>query len=433
MKKMIMIVTSILFVTAICAAQTQASGNMPFRQEGIAGWYGAEFEGRPTASGEFFDPNQFTAAHPDLPFGTMLIVTNILNGDQVVVRVNDRGPYKNRIIDVSKAAAEKLNMFETGTAQVVIELAPKGSGSTVAANLPSQTSSVTSGNIAVQPQTLTSGVPAQAPANSTGNPAQNATGGQTPSGTTSGGPDVVPAAAPPASVATTPEGTNQALLTARPRPVNPQTVQQQSTSAPNPIVPAYTPQQPVLVQGQTAAPPLTTRPAVQGTAPQSYPQQTVPVVPAQSRSPVSTQSRQQVVSPPVASFQPVPTTARPPLVTSTTGTAVMPSSAMAPSIPATPAQVQPSRSLPSYASAEITGGPFVKGRYYRIQIGSFKVAKNAVEVFDRLSAAGLNPQWEPFGELYRVVISNVRADDINSIAVRLGNAGFKEAIAREER
>jgi hypothetical protein len=61
------------------------------------------------------------------------------------------------------------------------------------------------------------------------------------------------------------------------------------------------------------------------------------------------------------------------------------------------------------------------------------VAKNAVEVFDRLSAAGLNPQWEPFGELYRVVISNVRAEDIGSIAARLGAAGFSEAIAREER
>jgi hypothetical protein len=66
-------------------------------------------------------------------------------------------------------------------------------------------------------------------------------------------------------------------------------------------------------------------------------------------------------------------------------------------------------------------------------VGSYKVAKNAVDVFDRLSSAGLNPQWEPYGDLYRVVISNVRAEDINTIAVRLGNAGFREAIAREER
>jgi rare lipoprotein A len=106
---------------------------------------------------------------------------------------------------------------------------------------------------------------------------------------------------------------------------------------------------------------------------------------------------------------------------------------MVTSIPSVPAVPAPQRNHPVYASAEIAGGPFVSGRYYRLQIGSYKVAKNAVEVFDRLSAAGLNPQWEPFGDLYRVVISNVRAEDINTMAIRLGNAGFKEAIAREER
>ncbi|MDR1363438.1 MAG: SPOR domain-containing protein [Spirochaetaceae bacterium] len=111
----------------------------------------------------------------------------------------------------------------------------------------------------------------------------------------------------------------------------------------------------------------------------------------------------------------------------------MPSSAIAPSIAPNPAQPQTARNYPNYTAAEIIGGPFVSGRYYRLQIGSFKVAKNAVEVFDRLSAAGLNPQWEPFGEMYRVVISNVRADEIDSIAIRLGNAGFKEVIVREER
>jgi rare lipoprotein A len=107
---------------------------------------------------------------------------------------------------------------------------------------------------------------------------------------------------------------------------------------------------------------------------------------------------------------------------------------MVPAVPSAPtASAQTQRNQPVYTSAEITGGPFVSGRYYRLQVGSYKIAKNAVEVFDRLSAAGLNPQWEPYGDLYRVVISNVRAEDINTIAARLGNAGFKEAIAREER
>jgi rare lipoprotein A len=111
----------------------------------------------------------------------------------------------------------------------------------------------------------------------------------------------------------------------------------------------------------------------------------------------------------------------------------MPSSAIVQAIPPVPVQTQSTRSYPSYPSAEIKGGPFINGRYYRIQIGSFKVAKNAVEAFDRLSAAGLNPQWEPFGDKYRVVISNVRAEEISGIALKLGNVGFKDAIAREER
>jgi rare lipoprotein A len=87
----------------------------------------------------------------------------------------------------------------------------------------------------------------------------------------------------------------------------------------------------------------------------------------------------------------------------------------------------------SYPNAEITGATIVPGRSYRLQIGSFKVAKNAVDVFDRLAAAGLNPSWEMFDDYYRVVILNVRAETIPQISARLGNAGFREVIAREER
>jgi len=102
--------------------QLQAQGADVFRQEGIASWYGREFEGRPTASGEIFDASQMTAAHPSLPFGTMLVVTNQHNKKSVTVRVNDRGPFvPARIIDVSRAAAEKLDMIVTGTAPVTVE------------------------------------------------------------------------------------------------------------------------------------------------------------------------------------------------------------------------------------------------------------------------------------------------------------------------
>jgi rare lipoprotein A len=112
----------ILFLSVIIPLQLQAQGADVFRQEGIASWYGREFEGRPTASGEIFDASQLTAAHPSLPFGTMLVVTNQHNKKSVTVRVNDRGPFvPARIIDVSRAAAEQLDMIVTGTAPVTVE------------------------------------------------------------------------------------------------------------------------------------------------------------------------------------------------------------------------------------------------------------------------------------------------------------------------
>lgn len=107
---------------ALAAAVPSAFSDAPFRQEGIASWYGPEFEGKPTASGEVFDSRLLTAAHPTLPFGTVVLVTNAQNGRSVAVRVNDRGPFvPARIIDVSKAAAERLDMVATGTAPVVVE------------------------------------------------------------------------------------------------------------------------------------------------------------------------------------------------------------------------------------------------------------------------------------------------------------------------
>ena len=93
-----------------------------FLQDGIASWYGKEYEGRLTASGEIYDPEQLTAAHPNLPFGTIVVVTNQHNNKKVMVRINDRGPFVSaRIIDVSKAAAEQLDMIVTGTAPVFVE------------------------------------------------------------------------------------------------------------------------------------------------------------------------------------------------------------------------------------------------------------------------------------------------------------------------
>jgi rare lipoprotein A len=91
-------------------------------QEGYASWYGGKFQGRKTANGEIFDTNELTAAHKTLPFGTLVKVTNIENGKEVVVRINDRGPFvEGRIIDLSRAAAAVIGMAGSGIARVKIE------------------------------------------------------------------------------------------------------------------------------------------------------------------------------------------------------------------------------------------------------------------------------------------------------------------------
>lgn len=91
--------------------------------QGVASYYGARFAGRPTASGEAFDPADYTAAHKTLPFGSRLRVTNPRNGNSVIVRINDRGPYaRGRVLDVSRAAAEELGMIRSGHATVQLEL-----------------------------------------------------------------------------------------------------------------------------------------------------------------------------------------------------------------------------------------------------------------------------------------------------------------------
>ena len=220
----------------------------PLHQEGIASWYGAEFEGKPTASGERFDSSALTAAHPSLPFGTLITVTNQHNKASVVVRVNDRGPFvSTRILDVSRAAAEKLDMIVTGTAPVVVELAP---------------------------------VPGK------------------------GGQEAVA---------------------------------------------------------------MTTTPIVA------------------TLGPTTTQGLEQAE-----------------------------------------AKSQPARITPMVPDPS-------NGKKYRLQVGSFKLARNATEAFEKLKAAGLSPAYERNGELYRVVVPMVPSADLVRVAESMGAAGFTEVLAREER
>jgi peptidoglycan lytic transglycosylase len=92
-------------------------------EEGVASWYGIPFNGHRTSNGEIYDMHAFTAAHRTLPFGSLVRVTNLRNGLQTEVRINDRGPFvANRIIDLSLSAAQAIGMVGPGTAPVRLEV-----------------------------------------------------------------------------------------------------------------------------------------------------------------------------------------------------------------------------------------------------------------------------------------------------------------------
>jgi rare lipoprotein A len=286
------IISILFFSLAVFAAAQETTAGL-FRQEGIASWYGPEFDGQPTASGEIFNSALFTAAHPTLPFGTAVTVTNKQNNRTVTVRINDRGPFVSaRIIDVSKAAAEQLDMIATGTAPVLIE---------------------SQGSAAAQP-------PTQPPAP----------------------PQVVSEAPPP----------------------------------------------------ETPALPTTTY---------IHPVPEAASVPAASSIP-------------------------PPSVPAATSVPSAPSVPAVSSIPAAPG-VQYSRVSVRLIPA-ITPD---RNKVYRLQVGSYKVPRNAMEAFEKLKNVGLNPAYERNGDFYRVVLAGIRAGDINSVVEKIGSAGFSEALIREER
>jgi rare lipoprotein A len=124
MKKISTIVLSAVLSVALCATpilpQAYADDAV---LTGVASWYGPGFHGRTTANGERYNMNELTAAHKSLKFGTKVRVTNKNNGKSVVVRINDRGPYVgSRIIDLSKSAAQAIDMIGPGTAAVTVEV-----------------------------------------------------------------------------------------------------------------------------------------------------------------------------------------------------------------------------------------------------------------------------------------------------------------------
>jgi hypothetical protein len=340
-------------LAAFCAAQTDSARYGIFRQEGIASWYGQEFAGRPTASGEVFNPGQLTAAHPSLPFGTMLKITNKHNNRSVTVRVNDRGPFVSaRIIDVSLAAAEELDMIATGTAPVLVE-------------------SVT--QIAL-PET--DPIPLLNPDTDPLPPAPK----YDKYDKELGGPVVTPLDA---------------------LPQDPRT----AGGLPEPVVNS----------GSILAPLMTSVPR-----PRSYQSEGASAPAGDSR--VSRQADE-----PAAPVRPVyyPAEAAPPPASTAQNAPASPATVFPPSpkvesLPRPPAVIKPV--LP----------PADSGKSYRIQVGSYKVPRNAADAFEKLKQAGLSPAYERAGNFYRVVIAGVPSGDVRTVAAKIGSAGFQEALIRVE-
>lgn len=115
--------TSCLAALLIACTATTAVAHELETEQGVASFYSDRFQGATTASGEQFDQQELTAAHPSLPFGTKVLVTRPDTGQEVEVLINDRGPFvQGRVIDLSKRAAMKLGMIRRGTAPVLLTL-----------------------------------------------------------------------------------------------------------------------------------------------------------------------------------------------------------------------------------------------------------------------------------------------------------------------
>jgi peptidoglycan lytic transglycosylase len=189
-----------------------------YDESGIASWYGPDFNGKPTASGEIYDENGLTAAHRTLPMPTVIQVTNLENGRSIKLRVNDRGPFaRGRIIDVSRRAAQLLGFIDQGTARVRVQviadesqaLAAALSGGTMVpegepqpvAPAAAPTVPVTEANLS----TLSANLPAPAAAPPTTTTASSAVVAGTASPpATAAAPTTQAAAMPPATTATVP-------------------------------------------------------------------------------------------------------------------------------------------------------------------------------------------------------------------------------------
>jgi rare lipoprotein A len=131
-RTLLIVITAILFTSCSSAVRFSSGSTSKYEDNnsevvtvmyGKASYYGSEFEGNSTSNGDTFSNREYTAAHKSFPFGSLVKVTNLSNNKTVIVRVNDRGPFvAGRIIDLTKKAAEELDMIKAGVVEVKIEL-----------------------------------------------------------------------------------------------------------------------------------------------------------------------------------------------------------------------------------------------------------------------------------------------------------------------
>jgi rare lipoprotein A len=122
MKRMLTLLTVLVLASSCHRKQVPASSEeVSGTETGMASFYAESYNGRKTANGEIYNSSKLTAAHKKLPFGTKVKVTNLSNGKSVKVRINDRGPFvAGRIIDLTRSAAKKIDMVNTGVVRVRI-------------------------------------------------------------------------------------------------------------------------------------------------------------------------------------------------------------------------------------------------------------------------------------------------------------------------
>jgi hypothetical protein len=396
-------------------------------QEGNATWHDT-------------DSLSLTAAHARLPLGTRLRVTNLENGKEVYVTINNRIPSRpDRILDLSSEAARLLEMFDNGTTPVRIEVM-RGLPPDPFPPEPAPAAPAAPVQIAeVPPEDKKEPPPEEPLAEIPAEPEPPAVAAAPEAEEEELEAEIEPANEPPVVAVTPPPAPPPEPVTPPPAPKTP-------------VVPSAPPPAPMPDPQPVAAAPVppppraapVPQPAVLAPVPPTPPQPVqapVAAAPSQPAQPPVPPTPPQPVQPPVADTPAQTVQALSSLtikvIVNVNGQERVVEIPAAAVVPKEKGKEDPS--VPPPAPSSGTSAKIVpkmpdskNGRVYRVQVGAFASTAFAQSYFDRLKAAGFSPAFERHGELYRVVVAGVKAADMAQVAQRLGAAGFKEAWVREE-